>query len=345
MRRPSALLFTFALLASACGGGGGDSADATTTTTATDSTEAGVAATDASTSTTADTSDAPAAAGDWCAGAARVQQRIDELQAAGTPLQDRLRIQFEELLDTQLGLLRSAPSRIEADALRYADALEQAAAELAEVEYNFFAIEEGSIPLFDDPAVQASSDVVTDYLETACELDTDGGDSGASLRLTDDEIDALLGGEDRDEVLGALLALGLDEAEAECVMRESLSQGVDVLGDADDELIALLEGCGVSANKLAAIGLGVDEGDVASQLQALTSLFTPELQLAMQLSSEVRDGVVVLFVDQGLSRPQAECAVQTLTDLEDLEVLNDTDRLLELMFDCGITLEDLATLG
>lgn len=347
MRRLIPLVLALSVLAAACGGGGdGDGSSTTTTVDTGDSTATTAPAATATTgpTTTERAADLAADGSDWCRGAADVQRRLDEIEARNLPLQERFRVQFEELLDDQLALLGNPPAAIAAESAMYAEALEEAARVLAEVEYNFFALEEGTTALFDDAEVQAASDTVTNYLDDTCELDTDG-DESASLRLSDDEIDTLLGGEQRAEVLGSLLALGLSEGEAECVMRASLSQGVDVLGDADAELIALLEDCGVSADKLAAIGLQVDEGDVAARLQSITALFTPELQLAMQLSPDVRAGVVTLFIDQGLAEDQAECAVQTLTDLEDLEVLNDTDQLLELMFECGITLQDLAALG
>ena len=344
MKRFLWLLALIALLAAACGGGDSDATD-------TSEVDEELSATDASAPSGASTASADPGSdpnSSWCVGAAAVQARVDEIEARGLPLQEQLRAQFEELLEDQIALLNSAPSDLEADARAWADGLSEAAALFASVDYNFFALDEEQSAIIDDPAVQAASEAVEDYLENVCLIDIDGQpdtNSPTDLRLTDDEIDALLSGDERDEVIGSLVALGIGETEAECVMREALRAGVNVLGQIDAELIAILTDCGVSAEQLAAIGLGTTEEDVSTQLESIAALFTPELQAALQSSSAARDGLAAIFVQQGLDQGQADCAVQTLADLEDLSALEDLDQLLELMLECGISLNDLANIG
>ena len=180
--------------------------------------------------------------------------------------------------------------------------------------------------------------------------DESGEDSGdtagvASGALSDDEIDAVLAGDERDEVLAPLLSLGFDEAAAECAMRAALGSGIDVLAEVDEELMTLFESCGVSVEQLAALGLGTTEDEVAEQLRLLTSVITPEIQEALRSSEEARAGTTALLVGQGFGEEEAACLIQALVDLEDLALLEDLDTLVGMASGCGLSLSDLSRLS
>lgn len=340
MRRFLALIAVFALFLAACGSGDSDDAGVDDDTVA-------VSEEDSSDATDDDSPlDGVSADSGWCADAARIQAQVDELEAQGLPLQEQFRIQFDELLSPQLALLRSAPSAIAQDATRYADGLEEIGTRLEGVEYNLFALTEEDTAILEDPAIEASANVVEAYIEGVCQIeDLEPETADSTIRLTDDEIDALLSGPERDAVLGSLIAMGISEQEAECVMRSALGSGVDVLGNVNEELITMFGDCGISPGQLAALGLGIDESEVSAQLELLTSALTPELQQALRSSQEARDGLATVLQGQGLDAEQSTCAVEALTGVEDLSTLSDINVVIDLFVECGVSLSDLAAIG
>jgi len=192
-------------------------------------------------------------------------------------------------------------------------------------------------------------------LLAACADSDDSGETPAPTTTIDAAISAAEPVSDADASQGSgsdtsspeqpLLDLGFTSEQAGCVIAEAESTGADVLGEVDQELLDLFAACGVSAQQLAAIGLGTSPDEVSQQLELLTAAFTPELQAALRDSDEARGALVDLFVARGLPADASACAVQTLTDLEDLAVLSDVDAVLELFIGCGVSLSDLEGLG
>ena len=338
MKHMLAVLFATLLLLAACG----DSDDPRTAEgqsgDAIGADDANGPAADASSASTSD----------WCQGAIESQAEVDKLEASDLTVQEQFRARFETLLPGQLALLRAAPGPISGDAGELANGLETLAALLAAVDYNVFALDEADAALLEDATLEAAGGAVDDYVLEVCGLDAqpEGSETAsATVRLSDAEIDALLSGPLRDEILGSLGDLGIGDDEAECVMRVALGSGVDVLGAVDEGLLELLTNCGVTLEELAAIGLGTDQDGVREQLRALTSAFTPEFQEALKVSEEARTALAGLLVDQGFTQEASDCAVKTLAELEDLSVLDDVEVLVGLFLDCGVSLTDLAALG
>lgn len=336
-----AAILCLSLIAAACGGSSDDesSADGVTTTSSDGSDDASTTVAPATTGPAT----TEAASGDsgstFCEAARAIDDRADEIEAMGLGVGETFRLQFEELIPMTSNAASLAPADLDLEFDYYLNRLTEFRDLLETVDYDVFSLSEEQLELFDDPRMDAFDDGLTDYTENVCLITDDdtgaGTDEGVGLVLTEDDVDALLNGPRRGELLGELTEMGLSEAVAECVMRETLLAGAELVTISAD-FAAVLTQCGVTAEQLANIGVSLDPEAAEAAFEQLASILP-----LLAGSPAAAQAVVPVLTGMGVDPTAAECIANALAEPDAAETLTDISSFTGVLEACGVTIEEL----
>lgn len=337
-----ALLLALAMIAAACGDSDDSSDDAADQATTT------AVAADADGDDTTETTEAPtttaAATGssdsDWCTASREIAERSDEIEAMGLGFGETLRLQFTELFPRMRAAADNAPSDLDVDFDFYFEQIGAFEELLESVDYQIFNLTEEQANSLDDERMDEIDAAIENYNETVCGITDDPSDEPADIVLTEEDVDALLNGPNRDEILGSLLELGVDEAAAECVMREVLLTGMaDAIGAnfTDPEFLSTLEDCGLTAADLAEIGLAQDPEEAAEVFEQLAA--------ALPLVAGNPELLLSLFASLGLDAEASQCLADTLAAEGAAEQMADLADFTAVIEGCGVSLEQIIGLA
>jgi len=346
MIRLLTVLMTALLILSACGDSdaASNADDEASTTTSTDGDSD---SSDRTAVTTAAAVPAGSSNSDWCQAAREVSERTDEIEASGVGFGEQFEIMFRDLLPQMRAAATNAPADLDVDWDYFFARFDEIDELFASVDYQVFALSEEELEIFEDERMDEYNDTIDNYNETVCGITddaeiADATDTVDSATFSDADIDALLSGPNRDEILGGFTVLGIDEDTAECVMRDALSQGgavgADVSGSA---FLDSLTECGMSAGDLASIGLSGTVGgdttegfdDVADFLSGLTG------------NPAAAQAIMPLLLGLGVEEGAAQCLVDTIGSAESAEQISDVPSFANLLEGCGMSLSDLIDLA
>ena len=337
------LIGFFAVFAAACG-----SSD-TTSAQSEDDTATETATADSSATTAAASSAGSSSSSSYCAQVLVIEKAIDEIESRGLTFGDEIGAMFREVLDLQVDALSIAPDEIADPAVIVADGLTNLKTILEPVDYDIVALTEEQQELLDSAELNDAQDLLEQYHEDVCGTEEDSPDDDEAPRLSSDDIDSLLNGPQREEVLGPIMAAGIDEAAAECTVRALFGAGIgfDLSDNANlDQLVDIMTGCGITLTQLAELGVQ-DSGEVFdpnAMLEGLRFVFTPEFINALRDNENARNSMAQGLVASGLDAAKAPCVVAAIAEAGP-SALDDLDTFINLFLDCGLSISELSALG
>ncbi len=345
MRRLLSVLMAAMLFLSACGdsdaavdavSNGGDEAPTTT------STDDG----SGSTGTTAVAAEPVSSANsDWCQTAREISDQTDEIEASGVGFGEQFEILFRDVLPQMRASARNAPADLDVDWDYFFARFDEMTELFASVDYQVLALTDEQLEILDDERMDEYNDTIDTYNETVCGITddvADGTDTVDSTTFSDADIDALLNGPRRDDILGGLTTLGIDEEIAECVMRDALSQGGLVGADAfGPDFLDTLTECGMTAGDLASLGSsGSVGGDSSEGFEGTFEALSP-----LAGNPALAQAILPVLLGIGIDEEAAQCLVDAIGSAESAVEFSDGESFANLLEGCGMSLSDLLSLA
>jgi hypothetical protein len=343
MRKALISLIGFAVFVAACG-----SSD-TRSTQSEDDTATETTTVDSPATTAAASSSGSSSSSSYCARVVVIEEVIDEIESRELTFGDEMGAMFREVLDLQVDALGIAPDEIADSAAIIADGLTTFKTILEPVDYDIFALTEEQQELLDSPEFDNAQDILDQYHEDVCRVEDDSSADEDTPRFSSDDIDSLLNSSQREEVLGPIMAAGIDEATAECTVRALFGAGIgfDLSDNANlDQLVDVMTGCGITLTQLAELGVQ-DSGEVFdpnAMLEGLRFVFTPEFINALRDNENARNSMAQGLVASGLDAAKAPCVVAAIAEAGP-SALDDLDTFINLFLDCGLSISELSALG
>jgi hypothetical protein len=342
LKRTVALGLAGLMFLTACGGD--DTVDAASDTTVQDETSATTAAPN-NTTAAPETTEAPSgdSGSDFCNISREIDRLDTEISNSDLSMSETFRLQFETLIPLVERAAAAAPSDLDVDWDLYLATIRDFDELLSSVDYNMFALTEEQVEGIDSVEMDAADAAISEYSEQVCGI-VDDESADADVALTEEDVDAILASPQRDAVLGGFTELGMDEATAECVFRAtfSLDDGTGDIGSSPAFLEALT-GCGVTAGELAELGLSLSPEDAAAaagafdEIAALIPLLADNPEMAAML--------VPVFTSLGMDADEAQCAVEALTNPENIDAMGTPSGFTDMLEGCGLTLAEITELG
>ncbi len=247
MKRILAMLFSIAMLASACSGGDGlaiETADGDSATSADSSDEDATAEERSSSSNSS-------SGGDWCGRAIALDERMENLEST-----DELE-SISQVRDSMQSMLSDAPNEIKGDFAIMLEGMDLMVDIFEDAGGEIFDADLSALAELSDAKYEDASNNIENYLEETCGLDFSESDVDVDDIISDDGNSGYGNSDDENitipnGILDAFKDLGMSDEDADCIVESMIANGVDA--EDASAFFDSLETCGLSMADLAEPG-------------------------------------------------------------------------------------------